>query len=498
MATTETVHQYQFGPLERRGMIAGFRFGQVAVGAVGALAVVAAAIAGHPIVAAALVVVVAVVGFVPVGGRTAEAWAPIVGAWFVRTACGGRRWGSDAPRLGHIGGEPPAPTLPEHLKDVRVLTATAPDGGPMGMIRQRRGGWAPGYLYTAVLAIRPQAFALCDSEEQARRLGGWGAVLAGLARDGSPISRLQWIERTAPADSKALARAVRCALAVPAAHPLAASYLELVEQAGPATQTHECYLAVQVDTARAPRLFAAAGAGDPGAAKVLAREIATLAAALATIDVRVSAVLDPRGLARVIREGFDPATRPGLAQAAALAPARAGAAPTAAWPTATNETWATYTADGTLHAVYWVEEWPRVPVRPDFLSRVLLGTRATRTVSVTIEPLSPLKATRQVERARANDVADDGLRSKMGFLASARKRREHEGTIRREEELADGHAECRFSGYVAVSAPTAEALEDACGEIEQHARSHAVVLTRLRGQQAEAFCWTLPLCRGLR
>jgi len=175
-----------------------------------------------------------------------------------------------------------------------------------------------------------------------------------------------------------------------------------------------------------------------------------------------------------------------------------GVAPTAAWPSATDEAWASFTADGTVHAVYWVEEWPRVPVRPDFLSRLRLGTRAARVVSMTIEPLSPLTATRQVERARANDIADEGLRSRLGFMSSARKRREHEGTIRREEELADGHAECRFSGYVAVSAPSAEALEDACGEIEQHARSHAAVLTRLRGQQAEAFAWTLPLGRGLR
>jgi hypothetical protein len=103
-----------------------------------------------------------------------------------------------------------------------------------------------------------------------------------------------------------------------------------------------------------------------------------------------------------------------------------------------------------------------------------------------------------VERARANDTADDALRSRLGFLSSARRRRQAEGTERREEELADGHAECRFTGYVTVSAPDPEALEDACGEIEQHAGSARLVLCRLRGQQAEAFSWTLPLCRGLR
>jgi Putative type VII ESX secretion system translocon, EccE len=498
MATTETVHQYQFGPLERRGLIAGFRGGQVAIAAVGALAVVGAAINGHPIVAAALATATAVLAFVPVGGRPAEAWAPVVWAWLLKTTTGGRCWVSDAALLGHVEGEPQAPTLPAQLNGVRILAGSGPDGGPMGMLREAGSGWRPGHRYTAVLTVRPQAFALCDSDEQARRLAGWGAVLAGLAREGSPVCRLQWLERTVTGGGGGGGGVSRSQLAFPGTHPLAASYLELVETAGPATQVHECYLAVQIDTTRAARLIKAAGGGDHGVSAVLAREVATLASALAAADVRVSGLLDPRGLARVIREAFDPAARPGLARQAALAPALAGVAPAACWPTATDEGWASYRADDTTHAVYWVEEWPRVPVRPDFLSRLLLGTRATRVVSVTIEPVSPLKATRQVERARANDIADDGLRSRLGFMSSARKRREQEGTVRREEELADGHAECRFSGYVAVSAPTAEALEDACGEVEQHARSGAVVLSRLRGQQGDAFAWTLPLCRGLR
>jgi hypothetical protein len=68
----------------------------------------------------------------------------------------------------------------------------------------------------------------------------------------------------------------------------------------------------------------------------------------------------------------------------------------------------------------------------------------------------------------------------------------------REEELADGHADCRFSGYVTISAPDLEALEDASGEVEQLAQQCRLQLTRLRGQQAEAFTWTLPLARGLR
>jgi hypothetical protein len=172
--------------------------------------------------------------------------------------------------------------------------------------------------------------------------------------------------------------------------------------------------------------------------------------------------------------------------------------PNSAWPSATEESWAGYRADGTVHATYWVEEWPRIPVPPRFLSGFLLNTTAARTVSVIAEPMAPSEAVRQVEAARTHDHADEELRRRMGFLPTARRRRQQEGTAAREEELADGHGEYRFTGYMAVSAGTPDALEDACGDVEHHAQKTNLHLTRLRGQQAQAFAWTLPLCRGLR
>ncbi len=53
--------------------------------------------------------------------------------------------------------------------------------------------------------MRAGAFGLRDSAEQERKLDAWGAVLASCARDGSPVRRLQWIERTLPAQGDELA-----------------------------------------------------------------------------------------------------------------------------------------------------------------------------------------------------------------------------------------------------------------------------------------------------
>ena len=68
---------------------------------------------------------------------------------------------------------------------------------------------------------------------------------------------------------------------------------------------------------------------------------------------------------------------------------------------------------------------------------------------------------------------------------------------RREVELADGHAQFRFSGYVTVSASDPDALDEACGRAEQAAGQAGIELRRCYGDQVDAFLCTLPLCRGL-
>jgi hypothetical protein len=166
------------------------------------------------------------------------------------------------------------------------------------------------------------------------------------------------------------------------------------------------------------------------------------------------------------------------------------------WAMATDESWSALRADGTWHATYWIAEWPRLDVGPDFLSPLLLcdGRRA---VSVLMAPVPPDRAAREARAARAADVADEELRARAGFLPSARRSREAEGVLRREAELASGHAEYRFAGYVTVSGGDRHELEVACVETQQAAQRAHLELCRLYGRQEEAFTWTLPLGRGL-
>ncbi|MGH8918003.1 MAG: SCO6880 family protein, partial [Actinomycetes bacterium] len=186
------------------------------------------------------------------------------------------------------------------------------------------------------------------------------------------------------------------------------------------------------------------------------------------------------------------------AYSATLDPAHAGVDPGQAWPVAADASWGSYRTDSALHATYWVAQWPRIDVGATFLAPLLMQTNVLRSVATVMEPVAPSVAIRKVEAARTTDIADEQTRARTGFMTTARKRLQQDATLRREEELADGHAEFRFAGYVTVSAPDPDALERSCAEVEHAAQQARLELVRLYGQQPEGFTFTLPLGRGLR
>jgi hypothetical protein len=500
-------HQrYRFGPLERRGLIGSLRPPQVfaiAAALTGAV-VLMRAVAGGAALVSALVLPLAAVAFCfwPISGRSAEEWLPIVGRHVARRVRGRHVFLSPAPQAGaraQLDGRPePVVALPSAAKELELLAAPV-HGEEVGVIKDRRT-----HTYTAALAVRVTSFGLLDRGEQESRQASWGGVLAGLAREGSPVSRVQWIERTVPADGDEIGRYLGEAWereSVPLDSLAMQSYLELTSTAPAITTDHELFVCLQIDAKRAWRRIKRAGGKqgtDAGACGVLLRELEALAERLATADVQVVGALRPGVLAAAFRVAFDPWSRPGLARLAAADPDRDGIDEAAAWPTATETSWGVYRAEGVFHATYWISGWPRIDVGAAFLSPLLLHAQMVRAIAVTIEPISPLRAIREVEAARTTDIADRDLRGRMGFIETARGRRQTEAVARREEELADGHAALRFAGYVTVSARSLDALERHCSEIEHAAQMARLELLLLYGQQEEAFTYTLPLCRGLR
>jgi len=476
----ETPTRYRFGPLERRGLVAGWRGGQIAAVATG-LVVAVGILRVRPSPAGAAVAFLAVALGVatatwPVGGRTAEQWAPDA-ARHVDTVRHRRRLRRREP-----------------FATVRVLGidlgATSPGAGVIHDVA--------GPTYTAVLPVSGPGFVLLGAADKARRVGGWSGVLASLAREGTPVHRVQWIERSLPDDGAEVRRHIRERAVLDADSVVHRSYTELVDGEVAAVHRHEVMVAVTVHAGHAARAVRAAGGGQRGACTLLLRETAALARRLGDAGFDVAGVLSSGALSDAVRRGFDADTRSRDATGDAHRDPRTVPA-LSSWPGPSGmlSEWGRVRTDATWHTTYWIAEWPRTDVAADFLGPLLLASDIRRSVSVVMEPVGPLRAARRIEQARTADIADAELRRRGGFLATARRRREEDVLAQREAELADGHASFRFSGYVTVSAPDTDALEDACGRLEQVAGQAGLELRRCYGDQALALTCTLPFGRGL-
>jgi Putative type VII ESX secretion system translocon, EccE len=488
---------YRFGPLERRAILGPVRAGQAVVLGAGALLAIlvldatpsaAGALGAAISLAAAVVLAVA-----PIGGRTIEAWTPVVCSFALRRLGGRARFRSPAPLLGFRSRGPSLPldaaepAAPASLRGVRIVEADY-RGRQIGVLSERGG-----QRLTAALACRVVAFSLLDPEAQERRLARWGLILAGAAS--TPLRRIQWVERTAPARGDELARWLHAERdpAVPLrGTPLIESYLELIGTTARVTQEHEIVVAVQVDRRRVRER------GSDAGMRALIEETERVAQGLEAAEVTVLGALSSGQLARALRTAFDPYARAELATLETADAARDGLAEANAWPLGAQETWEHYRSDGAVHATYWIGGWPRVEVSPMFMDALLGRSSVVRTVAVTFEAIPPERSTREVEAAITRDRADRELRHRFGQSETARQRQAQESTMRRESELAAGHGEVRLAGFVTVSGRDPADLRRASMEVLEHAARARLELHRLYGQQADAFTFTLPLCRGLR
>ncbi|MGI8864939.1 MAG: SCO6880 family protein [Solirubrobacteraceae bacterium] len=484
--------RYRFGPLERRGILGPLRGGQAASIATGAVLAIAV-LDRTPTVTGALVATLVfsaacAVTVVPIARRSAEEWTPIVAAFVARGVSGGRHFRSPVPARGfRLRRGDPEPGPPPALRGVRITDAAYRER-PIGILSERSGR-----RLTAVLACRVSSFSLLDPESQERRLARWGLVLSGASS--TAIRRIGWIERTAPTQGDELARWLHAERdpAVPLrGTSMIESYLELIGTTARVTQEHEILVAVQVDARRVRER------GADSVTRALVEETERVAQGLEAAEVTVQGALSTGQLARALRTAFDPYARAELTTLETADPGRDGLAEANAWPVGAVESWDHYRSDGALHATYWIGGWPRVDVSPMFMDALLGRSSVVRTVAVTFEPIPPERSTRDVEAAITRDRADRDLRQRFGQSETARQRQAEDATVRRESELAAGHCEVRLAGFVTVSGRDGEDLRRASSEVLEHAARARLELHRMYGQQAEAFAFTLPLCRGLK
>ena len=481
--------RYRFEPSARRGLLLGLGGAQLAV--IGCCALVAlGSLKKWPgttgFMAAVLAMGLALVLCRPVAGRSPVQWAG-VGAQFAfrRRSHASVPPGNSQVRLAGEGGVP-AEGLPPQLRGFGPMALRLPaptfvrgaylnelppaDGqGPIGVVVDERSGTA-----AALLRARGDACCLLDDAAMEGKLAAWAAVLESVSSHRSPLVRLQWCQRAVPGDSDPLLAHLRGA--GDHASPGYSGHAALLAKAGQNAWRHETFLVVALRCPLRRGRLTKQGAG------VVRSEVRALRARMHNAGIGCDGLLDARSTAAALGNFLTP----GLDRYPAAHP----------WPLAVREYWSELRADGYWYRTYWVAEWPRSHVGPDFLSPLLVGT-GRRSFAVVMAPVAPERAVRDAESSRTAQLADAQLRAQGGFLETAQHRRRAEALEGREAQLAEGRGAFELAGYVTVSSADKAGLDQACSELERAAGAARLCLRPLFGQQREALGWALPFGRGL-
>ena len=236
---------------------------------------------------------------------------------------------------GGVLGRPPG-RRPRGAADGRVARR-APAAGRLA--RHGRGARPHGRTLTAALSLRGRSFALLGADEQDRRVGAWASVLSSLAREGSPVHRVQWVAASFPDDGKGVRSYLASEAAPDAASACTASYDALLTDMDSHTWPTTCCWPCRC--------------GSPGRSRSAAppwpERSARSSGSWPTPTWRWS---------RCSR----PTTWPTgcSAPTSRQVPAGTGVGLVAdPWPMAMEERWSSVRVDAMVHATFWVAEWPR-------------------------------------------------------------------------------------------------------------------------------------------
>lgn len=461
----------RFGRLERRGVLLGLSAAQLAtVGVATAVAVAAmfSAGAGGFALTAPVWLTLLVAGMATVAGRPVVGWVPLLVQWQIRTLTRA----TTAATTSRTTGARNTLVLPGltgslDLVGCDMLGAT--------LMFDRRAG-----VISGVVRVEGLGFVLDDPAAQEHKVAGWSRVLAGLCQQPA-IVRVQLLARTIPGGLAPARQWWRDHCASPTTE-LTSALAGLLDGGFVRPRKRDTLLTVAV---RAPR---GRGPLTPAEVAVIAKHLEAVATSLIGADLTPQAWLGRDDLAAVVRAAYDP-------EAAARSE---DAAASLTGPMGVDETWSILRTDGSVHATYWVAEWPRTDVHPSFLQPLLLGDGTPWTVTISAEPVATARALREIRRSRAEYAADAAQRARIGQVEAESTRAEVADLERRESELVAGHGDVRFTGLVSVSAADESELEARCAALETAAAQAMCEVRRLFGQQGQAhLAAALPLARGV-
>lgn len=409
-------------------------------------------------------------------GRSLIDWAPIVTRYAHRRRTGQTLWLArpvTRPRQDGVL------HLPGTAASLKVVTPGDSANGAAAVHDPHQ------QTLTAIACVSSRAFVLLDPAAQNHNVNSWGRALAGTARTGH-VATVQVLERTVPDSGDTLARHW-AHNGHPEAPVAGQVYSELVAAAGPAAAPHETYIAISLDLKAAKRLIAQAGGGLPGAITVMEQTTASIAQAARNSRPDGHRVAQRPGDRRRHPHRLRPQSPLRPATVVRIRPGRSRP----------RSSWARRPGRGVRPDRHRLRP-PRdllggelaadrdgrgIPARPDVHEA---GVR--RTLSLTYVPQRLESALRDVQRKKAQIIADASERTRRGQVDSEEDSVEYADVKTRERQLIAGHADVSLTGLVTVTAETDPLLDAACAQIE----TAAVTMRRRPAPSA------LPAARRLR
>lgn len=351
----------------------------------------------------------------------------------------------------------------------------------------------------AVLRCRAGAFALLDDGDKAYAVQGWSRVQAALAKR-PVVARIAIQDHTVQFPATALQdyydqQVTYRGGETPATGWGDSSYKDLIAAAGTAS-SHDILLTLVLNTAKARRRIHDAGGGTQGLEHTLRSEINALRTGLKTHGVIVEEWIGDRSFSAVLRGAFDPESVMRISQRTGDFK---GVDPSQSGPTALEEHWSYICTDSGFHQTFWVAEWPRQKVFPGFLHPLVYVGGFRHTVTQVIKAIPTDQALKDIRSAQEAHETRRRINSKFDRPSTREQRAEEEEVQQREEEIVAGHGDVRPAAYVTITGSSLEELSSHRQELESAAASAFVDLRLLVGEQWPAFiAGGLPLGRGLK
>lgn len=477
--------RFRLPRLERGGLLWGMQAVEFAVVAVDVLIFVLLLGSQH-VVAGLLWLVIglplAIAALAMIGGRSVLRHLGVRIAHQTRVALGETRWRTT---------EAPVPAgtvmLPGDVGRRITVHATEYEGGG-GIFYDASAKRA-----TAVLRCESEGWALASDQDRAARGRAMTRMCNALVRRYA-VERVTLMARTIPSETRA-ARLVheQTVEAAGVQDPWCQDVMAEVfagdrfvdsdgelrgsEQARVAV-SRDVLVAVSISVPKAQKAIQSYGGSIAGAGAVLRDELRALREKLRGCGVSSTHWLTPAELGDVVRIAADPTAVEKLAE---TREDRDEAVFSTGVALLVDETDPRVLDTGSgVHSTWWIDEWPQTDVQLGFLSDVICSGSYAHVVTQVFTVLSTGAGLRQVRKGVSSLVSKMDINQKLKRPTSILDQRAMEDLEVRENELADGNADVRVTGYIRVSAKDRDELELADQDMISAASSLDV--QRLDGQ----------------